>query len=77
MSNNDGGKFIMLDRLFNPAGVPNPEDRDTVILSMFEPRENDGGGGGGFFSSGHDVSLQVGLPVGMPYRQFSLYTHWP
>lgn len=44
MSNQDGGKFIMLDRLFNPAGVPNPDDRDTVILSMFEPRENDGGG---------------------------------
>lgn len=46
MQNDDGGKFIMLDRIFNPAGVPNPNDRDTVILSMFEPRERDGSGGG-------------------------------
>lgn len=35
---NDNGQFLMLDRTFNPAGVPG--DRDTVLISMFEPRDN-------------------------------------
>ncbi len=43
MQNDDGGKFIILDRTFNPAGVPNPDGRDSVILSMFEPRDKEGG----------------------------------
>lgn len=42
MQGDDGGKFIMLDRCFNPAGAPNPDNRSTVLLSMFEPREQDG-----------------------------------
>lgn len=47
MENDDGGKFIMLDRTFNPAGVPNPQNRDTVIVSMFDPRDKDGNATGG------------------------------
>ena len=39
----DGGKFILLDRTFNPAGVPNPENRENVMVSLFE---NKGGGQG-------------------------------
>ena len=35
MEDNDGGKFIIMNRTFNPAGVPNPEGRDTVIISCF------------------------------------------
>ena len=35
----DNGPFLILKRTFNPAGVPNPDGRDTVILSLFEPRE--------------------------------------
>lgn len=41
MQNSDGGKFIMLERWFNPAGVPNPDNRGNVLLSMFEPRGSD------------------------------------
>ena len=37
----DGGKVILIDRTFNPAGVPNPDGRDSVMVSMFEPRERD------------------------------------
>jgi len=45
------GPYILLERWFNPAGVPNPEDRSNVIISMFEPRDrNSGGGGGGGFN---------------------------
>jgi hypothetical protein len=31
----DGGTGVLLDRTFNPAGVPNPEERDTVLISVF------------------------------------------
>ena len=41
MEKDDGGRFILLNRTFNPAGVPNPENRSNVILSMFknEPKK--------------------------------------
>ena len=41
MEKDDGGTFILLDRTFNPAGVPNPDDRENFIISMFEPKSND------------------------------------
>jgi hypothetical protein len=31
-----GEKMYMLNRTFNPAGVPNPDNRDTVILNRFD-----------------------------------------
>jgi len=39
MQKDDGSAFILLDRTFNPAGVPNPEHRSTIIVSKFEPRQ--------------------------------------
>lgn len=43
MQSDDGGKFIMLHRTFNPAGVPDLTGRggDSVLLSMFEPKGRD------------------------------------
>ena len=35
----DNGDYILLDRTFNPAGVPNPENRGNVIVSMFVPKD--------------------------------------
>lgn len=35
----NGGKVILLDRTFNPAGCPADEGRDTVMISMFEPKD--------------------------------------
>ena len=40
LETNDGGRVILLNRTFNPAGVMNPDGRDTVMLSMFEPRDD-------------------------------------
>ena len=40
----EDGEFVILKRTFNPAGVPNPDDRDSIILSLFEPRERDDNG---------------------------------
>lgn len=52
----DDNKFILLHRTFNPAGVPNPENKDSIILSMFKirdknekPSSNTQGGGSPFF----------------------------
>ena len=39
MKNDDGGSFMILDRTFNGAGLPNPEGRDTYIASLFEPKD--------------------------------------
>lgn len=39
LTSDDGNNFILLDRTFNIAGVPNPENRDTLLVSIFDPRE--------------------------------------
>lgn len=38
MRSDDGNDFIILERWFNPAGLPNPDNRGSVILSLFESR---------------------------------------
>lgn len=35
----DNSYFIMLERTFNPAGMPNPDNRESVLLSCFVPQE--------------------------------------
>ena len=35
----NNGSYILLDRYFNPAGLPNPENRTNVIISMFDARQ--------------------------------------
>lgn len=44
MQGDDGGKFIMLAKWFNPAGVPDLSGRggESILLSMFEPRTDNG-----------------------------------
>lgn len=46
MQNDDGGKFIMLAKWFNPAGVPDLNGKnaqsESILLSMFEPRNDNG-----------------------------------
>lgn len=39
LTGDDGGKLYCVKRTFAPAGVPNPEGRDTVVLAVFEVRE--------------------------------------
>lgn len=39
MEKDDGGRFIFLNRTFNPAGAPNPDNRSNVILSMFSVKD--------------------------------------
>lgn len=42
------GPFLLLNRHFNPAGVPCDPQKDSIIVSMFKPR----GAAGGSFDSG-------------------------
>jgi hypothetical protein len=36
----DNGQFAIMKRTFNPAGVPNPDGKDSIIVSMFEPQNS-------------------------------------
>ena len=35
----DGKPFILLDRIFNPAGLPNHNNKSTVLLSLYESKD--------------------------------------
>jgi hypothetical protein len=35
----DGSEFMTILRTFNPAGVPNPENKDSIVISRFEIRD--------------------------------------
>ena len=35
----NGGEVILLNRTFNPAGVPNPDNSDVIFVSMFAPKD--------------------------------------
>lgn len=41
MQNDDeaGSFFIMLKRTFNPAGVPNQDSRESILLSCYVPKD--------------------------------------
>lgn len=39
----ENGQFAIMKRTFNPAGVPNPDNKDSIIVSMFEPQNNQQG----------------------------------
>lgn len=36
----ENGQFILMDRTFNPAGVPNPDNKDSVLISVFDVNQN-------------------------------------
>lgn len=40
----DGSKMILLNRFFNPAGVPFKDGSDQIIVSMFKPKDREDGG---------------------------------
>lgn len=43
MQGDDGNQFLMLNRHFNPAGVQFKEGSESILVSMFEPRDQSGG----------------------------------
>tara|TARA_R110002073_G_scaffold29354_1_gene92611 strand:- start:9552 stop:9782 length:231 start_codon:yes stop_codon:yes gene_type:complete len=41
MANDDGGFFMIMKRTFNPAGIANPDDKDSIILGLFDTKKKD------------------------------------
>ncbi|RBO91882.1 hypothetical protein [Pseudochrobactrum asaccharolyticum] len=42
MQNEENGEvsyFIMLDKTFNPAGVPDKDNRESILISAFVPQD--------------------------------------
>lgn len=39
MMQGDNGPFLIMKRTFNPAGVANPDNKDSVIVSCFQPQD--------------------------------------
>lgn len=44
MQNDDGGFFMIMKRTFNPAGLANPDNKDSIVLGLFQPKDKDFGG---------------------------------
>ncbi len=67
MEKDDGGKFLMLARWFNPSGVPDFSGKggESILISMFEPKENGSGGGSG----NGGVSAKQSAPTSTPEPQ--------
>jgi len=42
MQGQDGGMFILLNTTFNPAGVPNPEGKESILCSVFTDQPQQG-----------------------------------
>lgn len=40
----DDGYFLMIDRTFNPAGVPNPKGSSACVVSCFAVKDRDSAG---------------------------------
>lgn len=36
------GPYILLDRTFNPAGIGGNDGRESIIISMYEPKQEGG-----------------------------------
>ena len=55
----DNGKFLFLDRSFNPAGVGDAS-KESIIVSMFEPKERQqqpSGSGGQQFAASQSAQM--------------------
>jgi len=56
---NGKGPFILLERTFNPAGVGGNESRESIIISMYEPKEGGAQASTPRQSSGQATSQQA------------------
>lgn len=42
MMDGDKGPYLLLDRTFNPAGVGGNDGRESIIVSLYEPKQEGG-----------------------------------
>lgn len=69
MRNDDGSEFLLLERHINPAGLPDPQGRGTVIVNFWEPQGERGGAGssGGSGSGSGSGTTQAPLDDEIPF----------
>ena len=72
MANDDGGKFIMLSKWFNPAGVVDLSGKgsssESILLSMFEPKSQDGQTShGAAKANGYQAPANAGADDDIPF----------
>ena len=68
MMEGDNGPFLILKRTFNPAGVPNPDCKDSVIVSCFSD-QNSGQQQGGQAPQQNAPQQQGGYSQQAPQQQ--------
>lgn len=71
MRGDDGNEFLLLDRHFNPAGIPNPDHRGNILISFFDVKKDDQGGrqSGGNRGGGkqYDPSARTDMDEEIPF----------
>lgn len=67
----DGSYFILLERTFNPAGAPNKDGKDTVLLSCFIPQDQREQNGGASQSAGRQQSYADASGGSAGQREFA------
>lgn len=67
MKSDDGSEFIVMHRWFNLAGLPNPNNRDSVVMSCFKPNRQQGNNQ----SSTYGKDLQQQAPAAPNSAQYN------
>jgi hypothetical protein len=66
LQKDDGGKFILMERSFNPSGVPyDPSKGNTILLSMFDPKPEGASSQSGSQSAAAPASKPAGADSGL------------
>ncbi len=53
----DGKQFILMDRIFNPAGLPG--DKESVLLSLYAAKEKDSDYNQGLQQKNNDLQDEI------------------
>lgn len=68
LQKDDGGEFILINRYFNPAGVPNPDGKDTILVSSFDVKDGqEAGNHKGYTPTGNVAGTADDLDSPIPF----------
>ena len=54
MQGQDGGMFVLMSTTFNPAGDPNPENKESILVSVFMDDNQNGNNQNGNNQGGYN-----------------------
>lgn len=73
MRSDDGGEMFLLNRTFNPAGVPVENGKDSIVISKFEVKDHQSEPSAhsqakaNAYQAGHDLQKPVDLDDEIPF----------